>query len=90
MAAPQSQAGAAISQTAKAEGGPAKGSTSAQMQAEVGRQRNFEQAAQEVGSKLQNAPETVTSQVRFTSASEQVYVLSLTFIYLGRQLPQVS
>jgi hypothetical protein len=52
-----------ISETAKQEGGPTQGSTSAQMQSEVGKTRNFEQAAQEVGSKMQSAPESVTSEV---------------------------
>ena len=52
-----------ISETAKQEGGPTQGSTSAQMQSQVGKTRNFEQAAQEVGSKMQNAPESVTSEV---------------------------
>lgn len=52
-----------ISQTAKQEGGPAHGSISAQMQSEVGKTRNFEQAAQEVGHKMQAAPETVSSEV---------------------------
>lgn len=52
-----------ISETAKQEGGPTHGSTSAQMQSEVGKTRNFEQAAQEVGSKMQGAPETVSSEV---------------------------
>jgi hypothetical protein len=33
------------------------------MQSQVGKTRNFEQAAQEVGSKMQNAPESVTSEV---------------------------
>jgi hypothetical protein len=53
-----------ISETAKQEGGPTQNSTSAQMQSEVGKTRNFEHAAQEVGSKMQSAPETVTSEVR--------------------------
>lgn len=52
-----------ISETAKQEGGPTQGSTSAQMQSQVGKERNFEQAAQELGSKMQNAPETITSEV---------------------------
>jgi len=52
-----------ISETAKQEGGPTHGSTSAQMQSQVGKTRNFEQAAQEVGSKMQSAPESVTSEV---------------------------
>jgi hypothetical protein len=34
------------------------------MQSEAGKTRNFEHAAQEVGSKMQSAPETVTSEVR--------------------------
>lgn len=53
-----------ISETAKQEGGPTQGSSSAQMQSQVGKTRNFEQAAQEVGSKMQNAPESITSDVR--------------------------
>ena len=53
-----------ISETAKQEGGPTQGSTSAQMQSQVGKTRNFEQAAQEIGSKMQNAPESITSEVR--------------------------
>jgi hypothetical protein len=60
MATPTSNT---ISETAKQEGGPTQGSTSAQMQSEVGKTRNFEQAAQEIGSKMQNAPESVTSEV---------------------------
>jgi hypothetical protein len=52
-----------ISETAKQEDGPTQNSTSAQMQSEVGKTRNFEHAAQEVGSKMQSAPETVTSEV---------------------------
>jgi len=78
MAAPQTPAGAAISETARAEGGSAKGSTSAQMQSEVGKQRNFEQAAAEVGSKIQNAPETITSEVRLAlkHASRDAHVLT--------------
>lgn len=64
MAAAQPAAASqVISETAKQEGGPHKGSTSAQMQSEVVKTRNFEQAAQEVGSKMMNAPETVTSEV---------------------------
>jgi hypothetical protein len=53
-----------ISETAKAEGGPERGSISAQMQSQVGKTRNFEQAAQEVGGKMRDAPETITSEVR--------------------------
>ena len=57
------QAGQIISETAQAEGGPSKGSTSAQMQSQVGKTRNFEQAADEVGSKMQTQPDAVTSEV---------------------------
>lgn len=53
-----------ISETAKQEGGPTQGSSSARMQSQVGKTRNFEQAAQEVGSKMQNAPESITGEVR--------------------------
>jgi hypothetical protein len=53
-----------ISETAKQEGGPTQSSTSAQMQSQVGKTRNFEQAAQEVGSRMQSAPESVTTEVR--------------------------
>lgn len=68
MAAQPNAASQVISETAKAEGGPHKGSSSAQMQSEVGRTQNFEQAAQEVGSKMQNAPGTITSEVRTAHA----------------------
>lgn len=57
MSAPSSNQ---ISQTAK----QGNGSSARQMQSEVGKTQNFEQAAQEVGSKMQGAPETVTSEVR--------------------------
>lgn len=73
-----------ISETAKQEGGPAQGSTSAQMQSEVGKTRNFEQAAQEVGSKMQNAPETVTSEVR--KIDTLFIVIPLTPLK-GRRIP---
>ena len=46
MAAQQTPASQVISETAKQEGGPHPGSSSAQMQSEVGKQQNFEQAAQ--------------------------------------------
>lgn len=51
-----------ISETAKQEGGPAKGSTAAHMQSQVGKTRNFEQAAQQVGQKMQQMPEAVTKE----------------------------
>ena len=63
MAAQSTPASQVVSETAKAEGGPDKGSTSAQMQSWVGKTETYEQAAEEVGSKLQNAPENVTSEV---------------------------
>ncbi|KAK5174106.1 uncharacterized protein LTR77_001186 [Saxophila tyrrhenica] len=62
MAAQPTPASQVISETAKAEGGPDKGSTSAQMQSQVGKTRNFEQAAQEVGGKMQAEPGNVTSE----------------------------
>ena len=65
MADQPTEASKVISETAKAEGGPEKGSTSAQMQSQVGKTRNFEQAAQEVAGKMEEAPETVTSEVLF-------------------------
>lgn len=58
--ATKTRVGEAISETA--EGGPEKGSTSAQMQSQFEKNRNFEQAAQEVGGKMQNQPEAVTSE----------------------------
>ncbi|KAK4634632.1 hypothetical protein CLAFUW4_00959 [Fulvia fulva] len=57
-----SAAGEQISQTAKAEGGPAKGAMSAEMQSQVGKARNFEQAAQEIGQKMQSDPAAVSSE----------------------------
>ena len=54
--------GNSISAVAQEEGGTTKGSTSAAMQSELTRQRNVERAQTEVGSKLDNAPETVTSK----------------------------
>ncbi|RMY98090.1 hypothetical protein D0862_07763 [Hortaea werneckii] len=51
-----------ISQTAKQEGGPEKGSAAAQMQSEVGKTRNFEQAAQEIIRKMQQTPEAITKE----------------------------
>ena len=64
MAAPTTPAGQVISETAKAEGGPYKGSDAAQMQSQVSKVRNFEQAAQEVGGKMQMDPASVTPEVR--------------------------
>lgn len=83
-----SDASKVISETAKQEGGPTQGSTSAQMQSEVGKTRNFEQAAQKVGQKMQGAPETVTSEVRIElRVSCNNALLTSTE---GRCLPQVS
>ncbi|EMC93141.1 hypothetical protein BAUCODRAFT_36812 [Baudoinia panamericana UAMH 10762] len=75
MSEPTTTAGQAISETARAEGGPTKGSTSAQMQSQVGKERNFEQAAQEVGSKMQNAPQSVTSEDAAYLKSREARVL---------------
>jgi len=63
MAAQQTPASQVISETAKQEGGPHKGSSSAQMQSEVGKQQNFEQAAQHIGGKMETDPSSVTSEV---------------------------
>ena len=52
-----------ISETAKKESRSTQGSSSAQMQSQVGKTGNFEQAAQEIGSKMQNAPETINSEM---------------------------
>lgn len=73
-----------ISETAKAEGGPSTGSTSAQMQSEVGKKQNFEQAAQEVGAKMQNDPASVTSEV-----SARHYTPTNLLTFSGCQLSQV-
>lgn len=64
MANKPTAAGQAISDVAQQEGGPYKGSTAAQMQSQVTKERNFEQAATEIGAKLQVEPENVDSQVR--------------------------
>lgn len=64
MADKPTQAGQVISEVAQAEGGPYKGSNAAQMQSQVTKGRNFEQAAAEVGAKMQVEPENVTSEVR--------------------------
>ena len=73
MAAQSTQASQVISETAQAEGGPTKGSTSAQMQSQVGKTQNFEQAAQEVGSKMQNNPRQVTSEVHITHKPQVLF-----------------
>ncbi|KAK5117691.1 hypothetical protein LTR62_005114 [Meristemomyces frigidus] len=75
-----SPAGQAMSEAARREGGPTKGSTSAQMQSEVGKQQNFEQAVQEVGSKMENAPEQVTQ-------ADAAYLHSREAKVLGRANP---
>jgi hypothetical protein len=76
-----------ISETAKQEGGPTQGSTSAQMQSEVGKTRNFEQAAQEVGSKMQSAPESITSEV---CSSNLLPRYQFSNSITGRRVPEVS
>lgn len=57
-----SNAGEVVSEVSKQEGGTYKGSTAAQMQSQITKQRNLEDAAAKVGSKLDTAPETVTSE----------------------------
>ena len=85
MAAQPHAASQAISETAQAEGGPPKGSTSAQMQSQLGKTQNFEHAAQEVGSKMQNDPASVTSEVRAVIAACRQH-RRLTF----RRMPATS
>ncbi|TIA18943.1 hypothetical protein D6C80_03138 [Aureobasidium pullulans] len=51
-----------ISAVAKDENGPVKGSQSAQMQSEVGKTQNFESAAQDVLSKMQKDPSSITPE----------------------------
>ncbi|KAG9651661.1 hypothetical protein KCU95_g11142, partial [Aureobasidium melanogenum] len=50
-----------ISAVAKDENGPVKGSQSAQMQSQVGKVQNFENAAQDVLSKMQQDPSSITA-----------------------------
>ncbi|KAI4856803.1 hypothetical protein E4T45_01723 [Aureobasidium sp. EXF-8846] len=50
-----------ISAVAKDENGPVKGSESAQMQSQVGKVQNFESAAQDVLSKMQQDPTSITA-----------------------------
>lgn len=63
MASQAMQNSEAISRTAKAEGGPAKGSTSAQMQSAIGKSQNFDQAAQSLEQTMQQDPSAATSEV---------------------------
>ncbi|KAL8670621.1 MAG: hypothetical protein Q9168_004852 [Polycauliona sp. 1 TL-2023] len=62
MAAKPTEMGQTISDVARAEGGTTKGSQSAQLQSELSKQRNFEQTAGNVGSKLENAPGSITKE----------------------------
>lgn len=64
MAIQQKTTGEMISETAKAEGGPEKGSEAAEMQSQNTKERNFEQAAQQVMSKAQRSPESISSEVK--------------------------
>ncbi|KAI5209138.1 hypothetical protein E4T39_01104 [Aureobasidium subglaciale] len=50
-----------ISAVAKEENGPVKGSESAQMQSQVGKAQNFGAAAQDVLSKMQQDPSSITA-----------------------------
>ena len=63
MAGQPTTASEVISEVAQAEDGPYNGSAAAQMQSQVTKTRNFEQAAEEVGAKMQVEPENVTSEV---------------------------
>lgn len=51
-----------IAELSKHEGGPSKGSTAAQLQSEVTKQRNLEDAVAQVNHKLKTAPETLTKE----------------------------
>ncbi|KAL8809073.1 MAG: hypothetical protein Q9223_005658 [Gallowayella weberi] len=62
MAAKPTEAAQAISEVSHAEGGTTKGSQSAQMQSEFTRQRNFENVASDVSSKLQSAPGSISKE----------------------------
>ncbi|KAI4174715.1 MAG: hypothetical protein LQ343_002086 [Gyalolechia ehrenbergii] len=62
MATKPTEASQVISDVAKAEGGTTKGSKSAQMQSELTKQRNLEQTAAKVGSKLETAPGSITKE----------------------------
>ncbi|KAL8860894.1 MAG: hypothetical protein Q9178_002649 [Gyalolechia marmorata] len=62
MAAQRTELSQAISDAAHAEGGTTKGSQSAQMQSELSKQRNFDQVANNVGSKLDTAPDSITKE----------------------------
>lgn len=93
-----------VSETMKAEGGPAKGSTAvriilrdtrlwhvltslqAQMQSAVDTERNFEETAQEIMSRMQNDPASITSEV--STIVNALYICSLTQ-QSGRRTPQV-
>lgn len=63
MAARPADADEAISQATKQDGGSSQGSPSAQMQSQVDKTRNFEQAAQEIGGKMQANPASITTEV---------------------------
>ncbi|KAL6718540.1 hypothetical protein ACLMJK_004632 [Lecanora helva] len=55
-----SEASQTISEVSKQEGGTFKGSTSAQMQSQATKQRNLEDAAATIGSKLESDPSSIT------------------------------
>ena len=63
MTAQPHSPGEVISEPSRAEVGPSKGSLSAEMQSQVGKTRNFEEAVHKVGSKMENNPASVTSEV---------------------------
>ncbi|KAL8729869.1 MAG: hypothetical protein Q9166_004426 [cf. Caloplaca sp. 2 TL-2023] len=56
------EVGQVISDVAHAEGGTTKGSQSAQMQSELGKQRNLDQVSADIGSKLDTAPGSITKE----------------------------
>ncbi|KAL8916232.1 MAG: hypothetical protein Q9208_008630 [Pyrenodesmia sp. 3 TL-2023] len=58
----RTEAGQVISDIAKAEGGTTKGSQSAQMQSELTKQRNLDETANNIGSKLETAPGSISKE----------------------------
>lgn len=70
--AAQTTASEIISETAKAEGGPSKGSLSAQMQSQVTKQGYVEQATQDVASKMvDNATPANQTDARHVQSMQQ-------------------
>ncbi|MCJ1299395.1 hypothetical protein MMC08_002187 [Hypocenomyce scalaris] len=80
---PRSIDGQVISEVAREEGGPYKGSTTARLQSQVTKEKNLQQATAEVGSKLEQDPSSITSQ-------DAEYLQSRAARATGGQVPQGS